>query len=81
MALYLVETVSIFRLRYLVDTSNPDYAKDTVVMGENYDFSQKHLDEIILDCREVTSDEAKRLYKDDNGHEPYLDLSKYIINT
>ena len=31
---YLVETVSIFRIRYVVDTENAEYAQDTVVMNE-----------------------------------------------
>lgn len=64
----LVETISVFRMRYLVDESNHDYAKDTVLCNTGTEFTQKHLDEIITSTREVTLDEAKRIYAEDNSH-------------
>lgn len=65
----LVETISVFRMRYLVDESNHDYAKDTVLCNACVpEFTQKHIDEIITSTREVTLDEAKRIYAEDNSH-------------
>ena len=31
---YLVETISMFRIRYVVDCESPEHAKDTVTMNE-----------------------------------------------
>jgi len=67
---YLVETVSIFRIRYLIDTENPEFAQDTVVMNEAEEFGQKHIDENIIGCREVTDDEIPKLFFEDH---PYLE--------
>lgn len=67
---YLVEAVSVFRMRYVVDAKHPDYAKDLVVMGEDdlKEFSQLHLDEIISDAREITNDEYLTLFDKDNDY-------------
>lgn len=67
---YLVEAVSMFRMRYVVDAKCPDYAKDLVVMKEDdlKEFSQRHLDEIISDAREITNDEYLALFDKDNDY-------------
>lgn len=67
---YLVETVSIFRMRYVVDSKCADYAKDVVVMqGDDLkEFSQLHLDEVISDAREITDDEYLVLFNKDNDY-------------
>ena len=67
---YLVETVSIFRIRYVVDTENAEDAQDTVVMNEAEEFSQKHVDENIIGCREVSDDDIPKLLFEDH---PYLE--------
>ena len=53
--LYLVETVSIFRHRYVVEAKEAEHANDEVVMNTTgvYDdkwneFSQKHISEDIV---------------------------------
>lgn len=75
--LVLVETVSMFRMRYVVevpvgidDFGNDKtlWALDTVVMGDAKEFSQKHLDETIVSHRVVSMDEALALCDEDNDY-------------
>jgi hypothetical protein len=47
---YLVETISMFRMRYVVEAKNAEHAQDEVTMnygGELAEFSQHHVDELI----------------------------------
>lgn len=79
MPLYMVETISMFRMRYLVDTSCPSYAEDYVVSQDLEDeFTQKHLDEVIVSTREVTREEAERIYLADNGFAIPKSLDDFI---
>lgn len=67
----LVETISTFRLRYVVELLADDpneYALDTVVMEDTNEFSQKHLDETIISHREVSVDEILKLCDEDNDY-------------
>lgn len=66
----LVETVSMFRIRYVVPTPkcHDEWALDTVVMNEAKEFSQKHLDETIVSHRRMTKEEALRLCDEDNEY-------------
>lgn len=66
----LVETVSMFRMRYMVEvpTDKSEYALDTVVMNEATEFSQKHLDETIVTHRVVSKKEALELCDHDNDY-------------
>lgn len=68
--LVLVETVSTFRVRYLVEVpkDNKDWALDTVVMNEAKEFSQKYLDELIVSHRVVSESEALQLCDEDNEY-------------
>ena len=75
--LVLVETVSMFRMRYVVEVpvGIDDYgndktlwALDTVVMEDAKEFSQKHLDETIVSHRVVSMDEALALCDEDNDY-------------
>lgn len=67
---YLVETVSIFRMRYVVEANNALDAKDTVTMEEVEELGQMHIDENIIGCREVEDEEITRLFFEDA---PYLE--------
>lgn len=69
MAKYLVETVSMFRIRYVVECESAEHAKDTVSMNEADEFGQLHIDENIIGCREITDDEVPQLFFEDH---PYL---------
>ena len=53
----MVECVSMFRMRYMVEVpeEHPEYALDTVVMKEAKEFSQEHLDEVIVSHRVMDS--------------------------
>ena len=50
MAWVLVDAVSMFRMRYMIETpdDHPEYALDTVVCQEGKEFSQEHLGETIV---------------------------------
>lgn len=73
--LFLVETVSIFRQRYVVEAFEEDHARDEVVMNVSGDysddwqeFSQKHIDEVITSSREITEDEYLDIFDADNDY-------------
>jgi hypothetical protein len=66
---YLVETVSVFRMRYVVEAENESHARDEVTMsvGDDFkEFSQLHLDEMISSTREIDQAEYLRMFDEDN---------------
>jgi hypothetical protein len=67
---YLVETVSMFRMRYVVEALEDTHACDTVIMdaGGLEEFSQLHLDEIITSTREIDDAEYLKLFDQDNDY-------------
>ena len=67
---YMVETVSIFRMRYVIEAKNASDAKDEVTMniGELAEFSQLHVDEMITSAREIDKKEYLRLFDEDNEY-------------
>jgi hypothetical protein len=64
----LVDCISTFRMRYVIDTDNDDWAGDTVVMEEAREFSQLHLGEQIVSIRTINREEYLRLFDDDNEY-------------
>lgn len=68
--MYLVETVSMFRMRYVVEANEATHAEDEVVcnQGELEEFSQKHIDECITSTREISEEEYLRVFNEDNGY-------------
>ena len=68
----LVETVSMFRERYMVEVpvgkDKVDWALDTVTMSEAKEFSQEHLGETITSHRVITKEEAMALCDKDNAY-------------
>lgn len=66
----MVEAISMFRMRYMVEVpkGKSEYALDTVVCKEAKEFSQEHLDEVIVSHRVVTMDEALEIFDKDNGY-------------
>lgn len=68
---YLIETVSMFRIRYVVEARTPEDACDEVVMmGDDLkEFGQKHIDENIIGVREVADEDIGPLFCEDH---PYL---------
>ena len=73
----LVETVSTFRERYMIEVpigtddfghDKADWALDTVTMNEAKEFSQEHLGEQIVSHRVVTKEEALAMCDKDNDY-------------
>ena len=73
----LVETVSTFRHRYMVEVpvgidnygkDKSEWALDTVTMNEAKEFSQQHIGEQIVSHRVVTKEEALTLCDKDNEY-------------
>ena len=64
----LVDCISSFRIRYVVDTDNDEWAEDTVVMEEAKEFSQLHLGEQIVSTRTISKEEYLRLFDEDNEY-------------
>ena len=66
----LVETVSQFRERYMVEVpiGKELWALDTVTMNEAKEFSQEHLGETIVSHRVVSLEEALVLCDKDNDY-------------
>jgi len=75
--LVLVECVSMFRIRYLVEVpvgidsygnDKKDWALDTVSMEEAKEFSQQHIGETIVSSRVISKEEALTLCDQDNDY-------------
>ena len=66
----LVEAVSQFRMRYMVQVpaTNPEWALDTVTCNDAKEFSQLALPEVISSHRVLTEDEALELCDIDNDY-------------
>jgi hypothetical protein len=75
--LVLVECVSMFRIRYLVEVpvgidnyghDKKEWALDTVSMEAAKEFSQHHIGENIVSSRVITKEEALVLCNHDNDY-------------
>ena len=80
MPLFLVETLSQFRMRYAIQANTLEDAKDCVVMQEAGELGQLHLGETIFSGRQIASEEVSKLFLEDH---PYLkdadiDLTRYV---
>lgn len=68
----LVETVSMFRMRYVIEVpkGKSEYALDDVVMkeAELKEFSQEHLDEIIVSHRTIKPKKIVKMIDNDNEY-------------
>jgi hypothetical protein len=85
----LVETISTFRHRYMVevpvgvDQYNKDkseWALDTVSMNEATEFSQSHIGEQIISHRVVSKEEALALCDKDNDYSSSWDEETKMKN-
>jgi hypothetical protein len=70
--LVLVEAVSMFRMRYVVECDEEEHAADEVVMRKGDDnfkeFSQQHLDEVVTSTRVISEQEYMDLFNKDNEY-------------
>jgi hypothetical protein len=85
--LYLVETVSMFRMRYVIEAHEESHAHDEFVMEIGKDsfkeFSQHHVDEVIVSSRELSAIDYIELFDKDNDYLKSWPVSKKMesINT
>lgn len=68
--LVLVECISTFRMRYVVEVpkGKKEWALDTVVCNDAQEFSQEHLGEQIVSHRVIDEDEYMRIFDEDNDY-------------
>ena len=78
--LYLVETVSMFRMRYVVEAREAGHAEDEFVMENGKEtfkeFSQHHMDEVIVSTRELSATDYMELFDKDNDYLKSWPVSK-----
>lgn len=79
---YLVETMSVFRHRYLVEDVSAEFAADRVVMNvgaeiPEEEWQQKHLSEDIFSIREISDKEMREMHKSNDGN-PWLPVERFI---
>jgi len=74
----LVDTISTFRNRYLVEVpvGKKEWALDSVTMQEAKEFSQKYLDETIASERVISEVDALKLFDEDNDYLSSWDSAK-----
>ena len=70
--LYLVEVMSTFRMRYVVEAKNEDHARDEIVCRENdlsfQEFSQEHIGTQIFSSRKISKEKYLELFNKDNHY-------------
>ena len=78
----LVECVSTFRQRYMVEVpkGNSEWALDTVTMNEAKEFSQEFIGEQIISHRTVSKKEALALCDKDNDYTKDWDKEQKMKN-
>lgn len=65
---YLVETLTQYRIVYVVETENKEWAEETVWLDEAEEFGQTYLGEIVVSSREVDDDECIRVHDQLNDY-------------
>ena len=89
---YLVDTISMFRLRYVIECKEEEHALDEVTWvtaGGEVDldvwqeFSQQHIGENIISSREITDEEYLDLFDKDNDYlkEWTIEQKMKFVNT
>ena len=71
--LYLVETVSMFRMRYVIEAKEEGHALDEVTIhstgGEEItEFAQKWIDEVVVSSQEISDKKYMKLFDEDNHY-------------
>ena len=76
--LVLVECISTFRMRYVVEVpkGKSEWALDTVVCNEAEELSQEHLGEQIVSHRVIDEVEYVRIFDEDNHYLASWDTDK-----
>jgi hypothetical protein len=85
--LYLVEVMSTFRMRYVVEAREEEHALDEVVMNEHNtdfkEFSQEHIGTHIFSSRELSAKDFTEMFDKDNDYLAEWPIAKKMncINT
>ena len=75
---YLVETVVMYRMRYLIEAEELGHAFDEIVSNDDLvDFSQKYIDENIISGREVTDQEIDNMLIEAEKNDDTGDMCSY----
>jgi hypothetical protein len=65
MPIFIVDTISSFRMRYAIEAKTLEHAMDEVVWREGdsefVELTQKHIGYHIVDCRELTKEQLKNM--------------------
>jgi hypothetical protein len=79
---YLVETVVMYRMRYLIEAEELGHAFDEVVSSDELiEFSQKYLDETIISGRKITDQEIDTMLVDAENSQDSRDTCSYWMGT
>jgi len=78
--MYIVETVSMFRMRYVVSCQSAEHAMDTVTMNEAPEMSQLHISEQIISAREIDHAEFLQIHDADNDYLQSWDVATKYKN-
>lgn len=78
MPLFVVEAISTFRHKYVIDCKSLEHAFDTVTMEEAAEFSQMHLGEQIVSGRGISHEEFTRM---NDALQQYGDGTQYQPET
>lgn len=69
---YLIDCISTFRIRYVVEANELEHAYDEVIMREGDDnfaeFSQEHMGQMTIGGREIDDAEYLRQFDEDNDY-------------
>lgn len=80
--MFLVETVMMFRHRYLVEDTSASNAEDTITMNDvaadpKEEWQQTYLGETILSTRPITKSEIKAMQPESSN--PWLPFDRFVI--
>jgi hypothetical protein len=92
---YMVETISTYRMRYVVKADNAETASACVeadITGNHdlFEFSQLHLNEIVSSSRRIGTREYFRVFNEDNDYlqgwsddqkMSFVNKMEYVTNT
>lgn len=69
---YLIDTISQFRIRYVVEADNIEHAYDEVILREGdpefVEFSQEHMGQMTISGRPIDDAEYLRVFDEDNDY-------------
>ena len=78
--LVLVECISQFRMRYVVEVpeGKKHLALDTITMNEGKELSQEHLGEQIFSHRVISEEEYLKIFDEDNDYLKSWDVEQKL---